>query len=99
MTSSNSLNKSKEDWETFILKTFRIPIPNVIIGVDSKQNRDRGLFIEDFIIDKGIEKYLIIDDDIKDIQPYHKSENILHINKEYGITIIDMLKIQNYFEN
>ena len=48
MTSSNSLNKSKEDWETFILKTFRIPIPNVIIGVDSKQNRDRGLFIEDF---------------------------------------------------
>ena len=99
MTSSNSLNKSKEDWENFILKIFRIPIPNVIIGIDSRQDRDRGLFIEDFIVDNNIKKYLIVDDDIRDIQPYHKSKNILHINKEYGITIIDMLKIKNYFEN
>ena len=99
ITSSNSLNKSIEDWEKFISKTFRIPIPNVIIGVDSKQNKDRGLFIEDFILNNNIKKYLIIDDDIRDIQPYHKSENILYINKEYGITIIDLLKIKDYFEN
>ena len=99
MTSSNSLNKSKEDWENFILKIFRIPIPNVIIGVDNRQDRDRGLFIEDFIVDNNIKKYLIIDDDIRDIQPYHKSKNILHINKEYGMTIIDVLKIKDYFEN
>lgn len=57
------------------------------------------MFIEDFVIDNNIEKFLIIDDDVRDIQPYHKSENILHINKEYGITIIDMLKIKNYFED
>ena len=99
MTSSNSLNKSKEDWENFILKTFRISILDVIVGVDSRQDRDRGLFIEDFIVDNNIKKYLIIDDDIRDIQPYHKFENILHINKKYGITIIDMLKIKDYFEN
>ena len=99
ITSSNSLNKDKEDWENFILKTFRIPIPNVIVGVDNKQNKDRGLFIENFIINNNIKKYLIIDDDIRDIKPYHKSENILHINKKYGMTIIDMLKIQNYFKD
>lgn len=99
ITSSNSLNKGKEDWENFILKTFRISIPNVIVGVDNKQNKNRGLFIENFIINNNIKKYLIIDDDIRDIKPYHKSENILHINKKYGMTIIDMLKIQNYFKD
>ena len=99
ITSSNSLNKGKEDWENFISKTFRISISNVIIGVDSKQDRDRGLFIKDFIVNNDIEEYLIIDDDIRDIQSYHNSKNILHINKEYGMTIIDMLKIQNYFKD
>lgn len=99
ITSVHSKNKTIKNWKTLIVKTFRVFIPDVIVGVDSKQNRDRGLFIKDFIIDNDIKEYLIIDDDIKDIQSYHNFENILHINKECGITKMDMIKIQNYFKN
>lgn len=98
ITSSHSINKTIKDWKNLIVKTFRVFIPEVIIGLDSKQDKDRGLFIKDFITDNNIKEYLIIDDDIKDIQPYHKSENILHIDKEYGLTTYNLLKIQNYFK-
>lgn len=99
MTTSHSINKTIEEWERFIRKTFRIfNFKDVIIGLDKYQQKDRGLFIEDFIIKHNITNYLVIDDDIKDIKPFIPMDNIIEINKKYGINNDKLNFIKLYFK-
>lgn len=99
MTTSHSINRTIEEWERFIRKTFRLFFfKDVIIGLDKYQQKDRGLFIEDFIIKHGIINYLVIDDDIKDIKPFIPMENIVEINKKYGINNDKLNFIKLYFK-
>ena len=99
MTTSHSKNKTIKDWERFIRKTFRIfNFKDIIIGLDKYQQKDRGLFINDFVINYNIVNYLVIDDDIKDIKPYVPMENIVEINKKYGINNDKLNFIKLYFK-
>lgn len=89
-TTSYSINKTVEDWKTYLLSEFSLNVENLIIGLDNKQNMDRGLFIEDFIFDNNISNYLIIDDDFRDIIPYHNLNSILPINSCIGFREDDL---------
>jgi hypothetical protein len=99
MTTSHSINKTIEEWERFIRETFRLfSFNNVIIGLDKYQQKDRGLFIQDFVTDYNIVNYLVIDDVIKDIKPFIPMENIIEINKKYGINNDKLNFIKLYFK-
>lgn len=99
MTTSHSINKTIGEWERFIRKTFRIfEFKDVVIGLDKYQQKDRGLFIEDFITKHDIINYLVIDDDIKDIKPFIPMENIVEIDKKYGINNDKLNFIKLYFK-
>lgn len=99
MTTSHSINKTIGEWERFIRKTFRIfEFKDVVIGLDKYQQKDRGLFIEDFITKHDIINYLVIDDDIKDIKPFIPMENIVEIDKKHGINNDKLNFIKLYFK-
>ena len=89
-TTSYSMNKTVKDWETYLSNEFSLNVENLIIGLDNKQNTDRGLFIEDFIFDNNISNYLIIDDSFSNIIPYHNLNNILPINSYIGFREDDL---------
>lgn len=100
MTTSHSINKTIEEWERFIRKTFRILFfKDVIIGLDKYQQKNRGLFIQDFVTNYNIINYLVIDDDIKDIKPHIPIKNIIEIDKKYGINNDKFNFIKLYFKN
>lgn len=89
-TTSYSINKTVKDWETYLKNEFSLDVENLILGLDNKQNMDRGLFIEDFIFDNNISNYLIIDDCFSNILPYHNLNNILPINSYIGFREDDL---------
>lgn len=85
-----------EDWNKFFNKHFGrtsgYKLDNLVVGLTPVDGRDRGLQIQTELevvdltqnTDKDLE-YLIIDDDINDITPYHKAENIIKVNPTKGL--------------
>lgn len=85
-----------EDWNKFFNKYFGrtsgYKLDNLVVGLTPVDGRDRGLQIQTELevadltqnIDKDLE-YLIIDDDINDITPYHKAENIIKVDPTKGL--------------
>ena len=85
-----------EDWNKFFNKHFGrtsgYKLDNLVVGLTPVDGRDRGLQIQterevvDLTqnIDNDLE-YLIIDDDINDITPYHKAENIIKVDPNKGL--------------
>ena len=85
-----------EDWNKFFNKHFGrtsgYKLDNLVVGLTPVDGRDRGLQIQTELevvditqnIDKDLE-YLIIDDDINDITPYHKAENIIKVDPTKGL--------------
>lgn len=85
-----------EDWNKFFNKHFGrtsgYKLDNLVAGLTPVDGRDRGLQIQTELevvdltqnIDKYLE-YLIIDDDINDITPYHKAENIIKVDPTKGL--------------
>lgn len=85
-----------EDWNKFFNKHFGrtsgYKLDNLVVGLTPVDGRDRGLQIQTEleVVDltqntaKDLE-YLIIDDDINDITPYHKAENIIKVDPNKGL--------------
>lgn len=85
-----------EDWNKFFNKHFGrtsgYKLDNLVVGLTPVDGRDRGLQIQTELevvdltqnTDKNLE-YLIIDDDINDITPYHKAENIIKVDPTKGL--------------
>ena len=85
-----------EDWNKFFNKHFGrtsgYKLDNLVVGLTPVDGRDRGLQIQTELevvdltqnTDKDLE-YLIIDDDIDDITPYHKAENIIKVDPTKGL--------------
>lgn len=85
-----------EDWNKFFNKHFGrtsgYTLDNLVVGLTPVDGRDRGLQIQTELevvdltqnTDKDLE-YLIIDDDINDITPYHKAENIIKVDPTKGL--------------
>lgn len=85
-----------EDWNKFFNKHFGrtsgYKLDNLVVGLTPVDGRDRGLQIQTELevvdltqnIDKDLE-YLIIDDDVNDITPYHKAENIIKVDPTKGL--------------
>ena len=92
ITSSIAINTTIYDWEWYFKETFRLNVNGIILGVDYKQNLDRGLAIQNVLdyYKEEIKDYLIIDDSISDIKDYHDEYKIIEIDNRYGITILDM---------
>jgi hypothetical protein len=85
-----------EDWNKFFNKHFGrtsgYKLDKLVVGLTPVDGRDRGLQIQTELevvditqnIDKDLE-YLIIDDDINDITPYHKAENVIKVDPTKGL--------------
>lgn len=85
-----------EDWNRFFNKHFGrtsgYKLDNLVVGLTPVDGRDRGLQIQTELevvdltqnTDKDLE-YLILDDDINDITPYHKAENIIKVDPTKGL--------------
>lgn len=85
-----------EDWNKFFNKHFGrtsgYKLDNLVVGLTPVDGRDRGLQIQTELevvdltqnTDKDLE-YLIIDDDINDITPYHNAENIIKVDPTKGL--------------
>lgn len=85
-----------EDWNKFFNKYFGrtsgYKLDNLVVGLTPVDGRDRGLQIQTELevvdltqnTDKDLE-YLIIDDDINDITPYHKAKNIIKVDPTKGL--------------
>lgn len=85
-----------EDWNKFFNKHFGrtsgYKLDNLVVGLTPVDGRDRGLQIQTELevvdltqnADKYLE-YLILDDDINDITPYHKAENIIKVDPTKGL--------------
>ena len=97
-----------EDWNKFFNKHFGrtsgYKLDNLVVGLTPVDGRDRGLQIQTELevvdltqnIDKDLE-YLIIDDDINDITPYHKAENIIKVDPTKGLDNNTLNKIFKKF--
>ena len=97
-----------EDWNKFFNKHFGrtsgYKLDNLVVGLTPIDGRDRGLQIQTELevvdltqnTDKDLE-YLIIDDDINDITPYHKAENIIKVDPTKGLNNNTLDKIFKKF--
>lgn len=96
ISSTWRMGTTVEDWNKFFNKHFGrtsgYKLDNLVVGLTPVDGRDRGLQIQTELevvdltqnTDKDLE-YLIIDDDINDITPYHKAENIIKVDPTKGL--------------
>lgn len=92
VTSTNALNKNSEMFNKLLLDYFHIK-KKIVIDVDSRQNKERGLFVQDMIKKYNINNFVVIDDDDFDILPYISLNNFININRAAGINFKDIEKI------
>ena len=92
VTSANALNKNSEMFNKLLLDYFHIK-KKIVIDVDSRQNKERGLFVQDMIKKYNINNFVVIDDDDFDILPYISLNNFININRAVGINFKDIEKI------
>lgn len=92
VTSTNALNKNSEMFNKLLLDYFHIK-KKIVIDVDSRQNKERGLFVQDMIKKYNINNFVVIDDDDFDILPYISLNNFININRAVGINFKDIEKI------
>ena len=92
VTSVNALNKNSEMFNKLLLDYFHIK-KKIVIDVDSRQNKERGLFVQDMIKKYNINNFVVIDDDDFDILPYISLNNFININRAVGINFKDIEKI------
>ena len=92
VTSINALNKNSEMFNKLLLDYFHIK-KKIVIDVDSRQNKERGLFVQDMIKKYNINNFVVIDDDDFDILPYISLNNFMNINRAVGINFEDIDKI------
>ena len=92
VTSINALNKNSEMFNKLLLDYFHIK-KKIVIDVDSRQNKERGLFVQDRIKKYNINNFVVIDDDDFDILPYISLNNFININRAVGINFKDIEKI------
>lgn len=93
VTSANALNKSSKMFNGLLLDYFYIK-KEIVIDVDNKQNKERGLFIQDMIEKYNINNFVVIDDDDFDILPYIPLNKFIKINSRIGLNINDVNKIK-----
>ena len=92
VTSINALNKNSEMFNKLLLDYFHIK-KKIVIDVDSRQNKERGLFVQDMIKKYNINNFVVIDDVDFDILPYISLNNFININRAVGINFKDIEKI------
>ena len=92
VTSTNALNKNSEMFNKLLLDYFHIK-KKIVIDVDSRQNKERGLFVQDMIKKYNINNFVVIDDDDFDILPYISLNNFININRAVGVNFKDIEKI------
>ena len=92
VTYINALNKNSEMFNKLLLDYFHIK-KKIVIDVDSRQNKERGLFVQDMIKKYNINNFVVIDDDDFDILPYISLNNFININRAVGINFKDIEKI------
>ncbi len=92
VTSINALNKNSEMFNKLLLDYFHIK-KKIVIDVDSRQNKEKGLFVQDMIKKYNINNFVVIDDDDFDILPYISLNNFININRAVGINFKDIEKI------
>ena len=92
VTYINALDKNSEMFNKLLLDYFHIK-KKIVIDVDSRQNKERGLFVQDMIKKYNINNFVVIDDDDFDILPYISLNNFININRAVGINFKDIEKI------
>jgi len=93
VTSANALNKSSKMFNGLLLDYFYIK-KEIVIDVDNKQNKERGLFVQDMIKKYDIDNFVVVDDDDFDILPYIPLNKFIKINSKIGLNINDVNKIK-----
>ena len=93
VTSINALNKNSEMFNKLLLDYFHIK-KKIVIDVDSRQNKERGLFVQDMIKKYDIDNFVVVDDDDFDILPYIPLNKFIKINSKIGFNINDVNKIK-----
>ena len=104
ISSTWRIGTSVEGWKEFIYRHFSKAIgmkenENIVIGLTNQEhNGIRGLQIIDWLNSyKNVERFLIVDDEIKDIKGYFLDENILKVNSQSGLTEEKLREVYNFF--
>ena len=103
LTSLNALNKDRDVFNDLFRKLFKECldyeyVSNIIIDVVAGFNVDRGVLIQKAIDRYCIDNFVIVDDDIYDIEPYFTLDHIIKIDKQKGITMQDIISVIKYFD-
>lgn len=105
ITSTWRINTTKEGWNDFIYRHFSNTLKiketdTLIVGTTGlEQNGIRGLQIAHWLdkLNNKDCKFLVVDDEINDIEYYLPDNNILKIDFHYGLTEDKLQDIFNYF--
>ena len=105
ITSTWRINTTKEGWNDFIYRHFSNTLKiketdTLIVGTTGlEQNGIRGLQIAHWLDELNNKdcKFLVVDDEINDIEYYLPDNNILKIDFHYGLTEDKLQDIFNYF--
>lgn len=102
MSTSWGRSSSSKDWNE-ILRNYGVKKDLVVSRTPVHETGKRGLEILKWIKiwnEKKIEKvseYLVVDDDVFDIEPYIPKIHIIHTDVRKGLTEKDLEKIKVYF--
>ena len=109
MSTSWGRSSTAKDWNE-ILRNYGVKKDLVVSRTILSSKGIRGLEILDWIEKwntdevgkhgkERVERYVVIDDDVKDIIPYIKPKScIIHTNVRKGLTESDLEKIKSYFK-
>ena len=110
ISSTWRMGTTVEDWNNFFNKHFgRIAgykLDDLVIDLTEVSNLDRGMQITADLIninsilpgEEIITKYIIIDDNVDDITPYHDADKIVKVDPTKGLDNECLQKIFNKFK-
>lgn len=77
----------------------RHKLPKISGFTPRNYENHRGNEILQYVKENDIDNFIVIDDDIFDINDVIENDKIFYINRYNGITYSDVYKIQNYIDN
>lgn len=108
ISSTWRIGTTADDWNKFLNEHFgrasSYKLDDIVIGLTPVDGRDRGLQIQtiiEYLWVTGDENedvdYLIIDDDVDDILPYHNKERVIKVDPTKGLDDDTLNTIFNKF--
>lgn len=92
-----------KEFNEYFRTYFRIPFihdiqEDLVIGITPRIDGIRGIEIKEWIYKHKheVENYIVVDDDIYDIELHIHPSKIVQINRETGLTMEDVEKIKHY---